>query len=143
MTDHLALVHRLDDLYRTAVTAPGTWTEDAAAEWANEAFVEPPSREVARHVRAALRMSVKLAAFWRSPPDGVPDDAGDWSTRVDVAIGPRAWRPLLEVARAGLAERPDPDLFAEVKRRFRVVHSQHWMDGVGYEEWRTEHATRI
>ncbi len=142
MTDHLALLRVLDDVYRIAVTEPETWSEDAAARWATDALIEQPSRAVARHVRAVLRMSVKLAAFWREPPPGVPDD-GDWTARVDVAFGARAWRPLLEVARTGLEAHPDAELFEEVKERFRVVHNQRWMEGVGYEEWQAEHAKRI
>jgi hypothetical protein len=143
VTDYVGLVRSLDELYRTAAAEPASWSEGSAAEWASEVFVEPPPRPVARHVRAALRMSVKLAAFWRDPPAGVPADSGDWVTRVDLALGARAWRPLLEVARHGLDETPTEELFEEVKERFRVVHNQHWMDGIDYEEWRQERSTRM
>ncbi len=54
---------------------------------------------------------------------------------MDVAYGIRAWRPLLGLARVGLEEQPDPELFEEAKRRFREVHGAPWMEGVSYEDW--------
>jgi hypothetical protein len=135
MTDHLGLLARLEGMYRLAVEAPERWSETAAAEWATEAGVSPQDREAARQVRRAVRLSLKLAAFWRDPPPGAPSAPDDWTGRVDLALGSRAWRPLLEVARLGLATDPSPELFAEVKERFRLVHHGRWMEGVSYEEW--------
>ncbi len=135
MMDHLALVHSLDELYRGAVISPGEWTDARLASWADDLFAAPPGREVARHVRRAMRVSRKLAAFWHDPDARVPSDAGDWRTRVDLAVGASGWRPVLDVARLGLEEAPSRELFEEVGRLFRVVHHEVWMEGVSYEEW--------
>ncbi len=131
------MLTRVDDLYERVVTAPATWSDDQLADWVNDTFAadSPPSRAAAREVRRAVRMAQKLRDFWNDPPDGVPSDAGDWRTRVDVAYGIRAWRPLLGLARVGLEEQPDPELFEEAKRRFREVHGAPWMEGVSYEDW--------
>ncbi len=135
MTDYLALVHSLEELYRGAVVSPEDVTDARLGSWADDLFATPPGREVARHVRRAMRVSRKLAAFWRDPDAGVPSDAGDWSTRVDLAVGASGWRPVLEVARLGLEENPSRELYEEVGRLFRVVHHEVWMDGASYEEW--------
>ena len=52
-------------------------------------------------------------------------------------MGPRAWRPALELAQIGLERAPSADLYDEVKQRFAIVNSERWMDGVDYEEWRS------
>ncbi len=93
---------------------------------------------MAREVRRCLRAARQLRDFWLEPPSGVPSDAGDWRTRVDLALGIRAWRPLLAIAQAGLREAPSAELFAEAKARFREVHGERWMEGVSYEEWLDE-----
>jgi hypothetical protein len=54
---------------------------------------------------------------------------------VDIALGARAWRPTLELARLGLENAPSPELFAEVKKRFRVVYSERWMEDVDFATW--------
>jgi hypothetical protein len=127
----------VDDLYERVVTSPGSWTEAAFEEWAMEALGDgpPPSRETAREIRRCLRMSRKLRDFWAAPPPGVPSDAGDWRTRVDLALGIRAWRPVLAIAQVGLAESPTPELFEEAKVRFREVHGVPWMEGVSFDGW--------
>jgi hypothetical protein len=137
---HVALLRRLDGLYRSVVSSPESWSEDEFAGYATDMFGEGwrPSRSTAKHARAALRMAVKLRDFWAEPPPGVPSDAGDWRTRVDLAFGIRAWRPLLAIAQAGLDESPSADLYEETKRRFREVNGVSWMEGVSYEEWRQQ-----
>lgn len=137
---HLALLRRLDGLYRSVVTSPESWSDDEFAGFATEMFGEQrrPSRTTAKHGRAALRMAVKLRDFWAEPPAGTPSDAGDWRTRVDLAYGVRAWRPLLDIARSGLDEAPSGELFDETKRRFREVHGVPWMEGVSFEQWVSE-----
>ena len=135
---YLRLLREADRLYQGVVTAPGSWSDDALEEWGVEAVTsgEPPSRDVARELRRCLRIARKLREFWLSPPEGLPSDAGDWRTRVDMALGIRAWRPLLAIAQAGLREDAGAELYEETKRRFREVHSVPWMEGVTYAEWR-------
>lgn len=134
---HLEALRGVDDLYERVVGSPDAWTDAALEEWGVEAFAgaEPPSRATAREVRRCLRAARRLRDFWLEPPAGVPSDAGDWRTRVDLALGVRAWRPVLAIAQAGLREAPSEELFEETKRRFREVHGVPWMEGVTFIEW--------
>ncbi len=84
-------------------------------------------------MRRCMRMAEKLRDFWERGEAAVAAD--DWRTRVDVALGPRAWRPALELAQHGLDAVPSPELFDEVNGRFRVVNSEPWMDGIDYDTW--------
>ncbi len=131
------LVHRCDQLYESVVTEPSAWPDHRLAEWAEELFVdgEPPDRETRKQMRAVLRAAGKLRAFWSDDAAPRPEDHGDWRSRVDIALGARAWRPLLDLAMHGLETGPSPELFEIVKERFAVVTSQRWMDGVDYDEW--------
>lgn len=133
---HAELVRMVHDVYREAVSSPDSWSAARAAEWAEDAFVaDPPDRETAKHLRQVIRISVKLAEFWRDPAVTARVDRDDWRARVDIALGARAWRPVLELARAGLTTEASPELFDEVKALFRLVHNDRWMDGVSYDEW--------
>ena len=86
---HLEALQRVDDLYERVVLAPGSWSDEAFTDWIAEVFADcaTPSRDLAREVRRCLRAARKLRDFWNDPPDGVPSDAGDWRTRVDLALG--------------------------------------------------------
>jgi len=138
MIDHLALVRMIDDLYAEVVTVPGAWSDARAVEWGTDVLAgEAADRETARHLRRVLRMTMKLAEFWRDPPPGTPRDLDDWRSRVDLAVGARAWRPVLDIALGGLHAAPSVELFDEVKARFRVVNNEFWMEGVGFAEWQS------
>jgi hypothetical protein len=141
---HLGLVAGAEMLYERVVTSPEAWNDGAFEEWTAEILSDgpAPSRDVAREIRRCVRAAVKLRGFWLAPPAGVPSDAGDWRTRVDLALGIRAWRPLLGIAQAGLAEAPSEEVFHETQRLFREVHAATWMDGVTFEVWQTEHAAQ-
>ena len=134
---YLALLGAVDRLYEGVVSDPDAWNEAGFEDWAGEAVagVGRPSRPLLREVRRCLRAAMKLRDFWANPPEGVPSDAGDWRTRVDLALGIRAWRPALEIAREGLESEPDPEIFDEVARRFREVHGTEWMGGITYDAW--------
>lgn len=82
-----------------------------------------------------LRAAQKLRTFWGNPPSSLPPDHGDFRTRVDIGLGVKAWRPLLAISQFGLHHSPGPDLYEDVKERFRVVFGERWMEGVGYDEW--------
>ena len=140
--DHLGLLRRIDALYESVVMVPERWTEDAFADWAAESTAGAvPTKEVARQIRRSLRAAQKLQQFWsediKRPPDG-----GDWRTRVDLALGPRAWRPTLEIAQLGLRDAPSEALFEEVRDRFRVVNSDRWMEEVTFTEWLADRGRR-
>jgi hypothetical protein len=138
VTDHLGLIGRIDALYRSVVTAPSDWGEAAFADWAGD--VGPIEKAEARHVRKALRLAQKLAAHWAEEGSAGSVDATDWRGRVDWVLGAQAWRPTLEIGGIGLDVAPSPELFDDVRARFRLVHSELWMAGVGYEEWAASRA---
>lgn len=95
-------------------------------------------RETGRELRRVMRSAQKLRRFWEAPPETVPPDHGDFRTRVDIALGVAAWRPLLEIARHGLEVAPDPELFDDAKERFRVVTGDRWMEETSFEEWQAQ-----
>lgn len=136
MSGTLRLLHVLDRLYEGAVTDPAAWSEQAIAEAAADAMNdldEPPPKQVARAFRAGTRRARRLCEYWgEKGPAGLPD----WRLGVDEALGSRGWEPTLDLAMAGLDAEPGPELFEEVRARFRLVHFQPWMEGVTFEEWR-------
>lgn len=137
MSRYDVLLARAEELYRDVVVSPEDWPPERVAEWADDAVADGEGfdRETAKLLRRVVRAAVRLGAFWGSGQEGLPDDHGDWRTRVDIAAGNRAWRPVLDLARHGLDVDPSPDLFASVKELFAVVTSQRWMEGVEYSEW--------
>ncbi len=136
MTDYLGLLAQCEALYMGVCSEPGAWPDSTLADWINGiAESGETDRETARELRRVLRSSQKLRRFWGAPPDNLPPDHGDFRTKVDIAVGAAAWRPLLALARHGLADSPDPQLFDEVKERFRVVSGERWMEGVTFDEW--------
>jgi len=126
-----SLLRALDQLYKGAATNPDAWDEAAFAEWLGSALPDNSDREMARHLRAGVRQAIKLARYWTGKQTG-PDD---WRVRVDEALGSRAWEPGLAIAELGLNRTPDPELFAEVQRRFRAARFRPWMEGVSYQDW--------
>ncbi len=140
MSGHLAVLSRVDQLYEGVVMTPRDWTDEILEGWAVEITAEmsQPSKSLMRELRRCLRMARKMRDFWIDPPKIVPSDAGDWRTRVDVVLGVRAWRPVLEIARDGLSTAPTEAIFEETRRRFREVHGDCWMEGFSYADWETE-----
>lgn len=138
-TTYLSLIYAIEGLYESVVTNPQAWRDQAFADWANDTLVDASDlpKEAVRQVRRSLTAAQKLAEFW-SAGSGEVADHDDWRSKVDIGLGPRAWRPTLELARVGLEEAPSEELFLEVKDRFAVVNSERWMDGVAYDEWRAE-----
>jgi hypothetical protein len=126
-----------DDLYRSVVTEPQRWSDPLFGEWMEAAAVAVPalSRDEARAVRGIVRIAMKLAAFWSSPPAERYAAEDDWMARVDIAVGAPAWRPTLDLARAALEAEPSPDLYRQVAERFRLVTNQPFLGGAGFDEW--------
>lgn len=133
MTSTLALLAAIDRLYAGVVTAPEEWHDQAIADWAGDVTASGVDREQARSLRRVVRMAERLRDFWLRGEAAVPAD--DWQARVDVALGPRAWRPTLELAQHGLDTEPSEALFEEVRTRFRIVNSEPWMEGVDFRSW--------
>ncbi len=129
----LDAVGAIDDLYRRAVADSDAVTEAMLAGWMEESAESlAGDREQAKAMRRAVRTARKLAAYW-SERDA--DSLPHWRNGVDEALGGRGWQAQLDVLRAGLETRPDPELFAAVQERHRAVHFTEWMEGVGFEEW--------
>lgn len=133
---YLGIIHAIERLYEAVVTNPEVWTEQAFADWADDALGDARQlpREAMKAVRRSLRAAQKLQQFWASGR-GAVSDRDDWRSRVDIALGARAWRPVLDVARLGLDDAPSAELFDQVKGLFAVVHSERWMEGIDFGTW--------
>ena len=134
----LSLLGSLDRLFEQAVTDPDRWTEEELALAAGEMLDVAPDldKDARRLARRGLRQAVRLRRYWVERAGPAP---ADWRVRVDEALGSRAWETGLELARLGLAADLDPQLFEEVKQRFRAARFQEWMEGVGFDEWVARH----
>lgn len=137
MSRYLGFVDSAERLYESVVTSPDDWIESRFAEWAEEIALDGAGldREAQRQIRKIIRSASKLKVFWSENDKGRPEDHGDWRSRVDIALGARAWRPVLDLAMHGLDVEPSAELFEVVKDRFAVVTSQRWMEGIAYVEW--------
>jgi Arc/MetJ family transcription regulator len=129
-----AAARRVDDLYRRAVEEPGGIDDASLGEWVAEAaeLVDATDRSVTRILRRVVRDARKLAVYWASrDASGLPD----WRNGIDEALGARGWEPQLDLITAALAADPSPELFEEMRERYRAVHFHPWMEGVRFEEW--------
>ena len=135
----LSALRSIEQLYEAVVDDPHRWNEQAFADWATDTLAEANElpREAQRQIRRSLRAAQRLQGFWSSESSTVADH-DDWRSKVDIALGARAWRPLLDLARVGLETAPSEELFDQVKERFALVNSDRWMDGVSFAEW-SEH----
>ena len=131
-SDYLGLLAAMDRLLESVAMNPAAWNEQAFQDWASETMTAVTDRDAAKEVRRLLRIAVRVRDHWAEPHQPGP---ADWRSRVDIAVAGRGWRPSLGVARLGLAAAPCPELFEEVRHRFRVVNLEPWMDGVSYEDW--------
>jgi len=128
----LRLVRAVDGLYESVVHDPDGWSDDRFGEWSTDLVADgdPPSREALRQVRAAIRNARKLRGYWSARPA-----PADWAMAVDQALGGVGWAPSLHLAEMALAASRDEEAFDEVRRRFRMVNSVPWLEGVSYHEW--------
>ena len=133
MTGTLTLLDAVDDLYREVVEDPESWAPERLAEWAEDLGTGDVTRDQARLLRRCMRVAAKLQRYWAAPV--TPLDGADWRSRVDIALGPPAWRPTLDLALLGLDGEPSPEVFDQVAARFRVVHSHPFLDGIDYPTW--------
>lgn len=127
----------VDLLYEGCVTDPQRWDVSALQDWAEGvAASDELDREAAKYLRRVVRAATKLAAFWATTSSvGAPDE---WQSRVDMALGARAWRPVLELAELLLDQTGAESAFVRVSELFPVVNNQPFMDGIDYETWMRE-----
>ena len=132
-----AVLVAVDALYESVVSTPERWNETAFADWAASLASEAPDidRASGRELRRAMRIAVKLQAFWSSPATAQHAREADWQARVDLAVGAPAWRPTLALARTEFEDHPSEESFNEVRDRFRLVNNQPWLEGATYAEW--------
>jgi hypothetical protein len=131
-SDYLGVLSAMDRLLESVAMSPDAWNEQALEDWASETMMAVTDRDVAKEVRRLLRIAVRIRDHWMEPDRPGP---ADWRSRVDIAVAGRGWRPSLGVARLGLEAAPCPELFEEVRHRFRTVNHEPWMEGVAFEEW--------
>lgn len=130
-----ALLSEVDLLFEGCVMDPDRWDARSIEEWASSlAATGEIDRDSARHVRRIIRVATKLHGFWMDPQVAVAPD--DWRSRVDVALGARAWRPVLDLAEHILEQEGTEASFDAVSELFPVVHNQPFLDGIDYEAWR-------
>ncbi len=129
------LISEVENLYRGVVTEPDLWSPQAIADWMEGmAASDELDKVTAKHLRRIVTMADKLRTFWSADPR-VGSGAIAWESRVDLAFGPRAWRPVLDLAEHLFELHPTPELFGTVATLFRVVNHRPWLDGMTYDEW--------
>lgn len=127
------LLGEVDQLYIGVVSDPERWNEQRFADWSESVTGGYEiDRDVARYMRRIITVARKLQTFWLDHGDR---RELDWRSKVDLALGPRAWRPVLELASYLVAAEPSRELFETNAALFRLVNNEQYLDGIGFEEW--------
>lgn len=133
-----ALLGAVDSLYESAVMEPRSWTSQGVADWMESITTdEPLDSKAAKLLRRVVKTSERLQAFWLVDPR-VSDVSIPWHSRVDLALGPRAWRPVLELANHVLDQEPTEETFNAVGVLFRLVNNRPWLDGITFHQWTSD-----
>ncbi len=131
----MTVLDEVDQLYELAVTSPASFNDQMIQDWSEGvAGGYEIDRLGAKYVRRCVNIAKKLAAFW-SARDPVQGDLAEWPSRVDLALGVRAWRPLLELAQHVLDMTPDELTYEKTAELFRIVNNEPFLDGMSYEAW--------
>jgi hypothetical protein len=132
------LLADVEALFETAVMSPDDLTEQTITDWFDSVAASADlDKQSAKLLRRLVRAAQRLAVFWGN--DGRAGDISlDWRTRVDIAMGPRAWRPVLDLSQHLLEQRPDEKTFESVGELFRIVNGEVWLEGISYEAWLEE-----
>ncbi len=135
------LLDDVDRLYEGVVSDPDTWIEQRFIDW-SESVVSGGEidREISKHLRRVMVMARKLRAFWADHADR-PDL--EWRSKVDIALGPRAWRPVMTLSMALLESHAGEDLFDRTAGLFRIVNNAPYLDGIGYKKWSERHTPSV
>ena len=133
----MTVLEDVDALYAGCATEPNRWTDQAFADWSESVLATADlDKEVARYLRRIVNAARRIAAFWGS--DDTPTDADEWRSRVDIALGARAWRPQLDLALHLLDRDGDEASFTCAAELFPVVMHQPFLDGIDYATWRDD-----
>jgi len=135
------LLDEVDRLYEGVVTDPDGWMEQRFIDWSESVVAgDDIDREISKHLRRVLATARKLRAFWEDHADR--PDLG-WRSKVDIALGPRAWRPVMNLATILLESRPNEQLFDRTAGLFRIVNNAPYLDGIDYEKWSERHTPPV
>lgn len=131
MSDPVAAV---EALYEAVVTNPDRWNAQMFVDWTDTVdFNATPSKDEAKYLRRSLRAAQKLRSFWigsQARPDL------EWHSMVDLAMGPKAWRPVLDLADVRLRNERSEEAFTDVARLFPLVNNEEFLDGIDFEDWK-------
>ncbi len=130
-----ALLGAVDSLYESAVMEPRSWNTQGIADWMESTSTdEPLDPKAAKLLRRIVKTAERLQAFWLAD-SRVSDLSIPWQSRVDLALGPRAWRSVLELASHVLDQEPTEETFDTVGAFFRLVNNRPWLDGMTFHQW--------
>lgn len=131
MSDRVAAV---EFLYEAVVTDPTAWNEQMFVDWVDTVDSGGSlSRVEAKYIRHALRVAQKLRVFWLESQDR--PDLG-WESKVDLVLGPKAWRPVLDLSETQLASTQSEESFQDVVRLFPLVNNEEFLDGIDFDAWK-------
>ncbi|MCL1601327.1 MAG: hypothetical protein M3112_07305 [Actinomycetia bacterium] len=131
----MTVLDDIDQLYEAAVTSPESLNDQMIQDWTEGvAGNYDIDRLGAKYVRRCVTAARRLSAFWATW-DPTLERPTEWPSRVDLALGVRAWRPQLDLAHHLLIEDRDPATYERAAHLFRVVHNQPFLDGMTFEVW--------
>jgi len=129
----MSSIAAVESLYEAVVTDPARWNEQMFVDWTDGLDSDGSLSKVeAKLIRRALRVAQRLAVFWLEAHDR--PDLG-WESKVDLALGPKAWRPVLDLAEAQLDRTRSEESFQDVSRLFPLVNRESFLDGIDFDEW--------
>jgi hypothetical protein len=131
----VTILDEVDQLYELAVMSPASLNDQMIQDW-SEGVVGgyEMDRLGAKYVRRCVSIASRLATFWAARKPAQDDPVG-WPSRVDLALGIRAWRPQMELAQHLLETSPDEATYDRAAELFRIVNSEPFLDGMSYEGW--------
>ena len=131
----MTVLDDIDQLYRVAVMSPASLSDQAIRDWTEDVVGGYEiDRLGAKYVRRCVTAARKLALFW-ADWDPANQSPQDWSSRVDLALGVRAWRPQMELAQHLLVDARDAATYEKAAELFRIVHNEPYLDGMTYDVW--------
>jgi hypothetical protein len=131
----MTVLDDIDQLYEAAVTLPTSLNDQMIQDWTEAvAGNYEIDRVGAKYVRRCVTAARKLSSFWAAWDPAI-ESPQEWPSRVDLALGVRAWRPQMELALHLLVEDPDATTYERAAQLFRVVNNQPYLDGMTYEVW--------
>lgn len=135
----MTILDEVDQLYELAVTSPSSLNDQKIHDWSDGVTGGYEiDRIEAKLIRRCVTMARKLAVFWLARGAGRGDPV-EWRSRVDLALGVRAWRPQLELAQHLLETSPDDATYGRAGKLFRIVNNEPFLDGMSYEAWCESH----